>query len=59
MKRSLSLFLLACAMAFTLTLPAKSQVRSCCTGADRQHCSAVGCRAICDIGACLCACPVS
>jgi hypothetical protein len=75
MKRSLYLFLFACTMAFTLTLPAKPQVcrqtgsdllpgldtaQSCCTGADRQRCTAAcGGRAYCDLGACLCACPAS
>jgi hypothetical protein len=74
MKRSIFLFLLVCAMAFALTVPAKPEVygqtgcdllpsldtaQSCCSGADRRRCSeACGGRVYCDIGACFCACPV-
>lgn len=64
MKRII--LLLLCALAFLLTVPATqaggpggTAALACCTGADRQRCSDLcGGRAYCDLGACLCACPV-
>jgi hypothetical protein len=70
MKRNVLLL-----MAFLLTAPAipaapgiptSSELLSgldtalaCCSGTDRQRCSALcGGRTFCDQGACLCACPV-
>lgn len=53
--------LLTCVLALTIgidLLPSLATAQACCMGEDRQRCRAAGCIAVCDLGACLCACPV-